>query len=181
MFNFSHHTKPLKMDRQLTSQRLLFQLFTPEGFDDYFRVVGNAEAMKWITGKPSTPEEARERFEEILQENAADPRMGYYAVYLKDSGAYIGLGKIVPAGAGQVEIGYALLPDYWRQGFGNEISRRLVEQAATLTGIHRLIAYIAPENQASRRILEKCGFTLERMGDWKGLPAEVYIQDLQKV
>lgn len=59
-----------------------------------------------------------------------------------------------------VEIGYFVLPEARRRGFGTTIARMLAEHAFSL-GIARVAAYVNVGNDASDRVLVRAGFTRE--------------------
>jgi RimJ/RimL family protein N-acetyltransferase len=56
------------------------------------------------------------------------------------------------------EIGYVLNPKYWGMGFATEIAAALTNQAFTL-GAVKVTACARESNIASRRIIEKLGYT----------------------
>ncbi len=55
--------------------------------------------------------------------------------------------------------GCVLARDAWGQGYATEVLRAMVE-AARAVGARRLYALCHTEHRASRRVLEKCGFSL---------------------
>ena len=59
---------------------------------------------------------------------------------------------------GAVEIGYGLLEEYRGQGYATEAVRAAVAWALNQPGVTRVEAETEPDNRASRRVLEKCGF-----------------------
>lgn len=61
------------------------------------------------------------------------------------------------------ETGYVFARDAWGQGFATECLRAVIEVARS-AGVQMLTAGCHPENAASRRVLEKCGFTMRRPG-----------------
>ncbi len=61
------------------------------------------------------------------------------------------------------EIGYALIPAYQRQGLAQEALRLALSEAFETHGLQRVEADVDPRNQASWRLLEGLGFTLERI------------------
>ena len=73
--------------------------------------------------------------------------------------------------AGVAEVSVYVDPDAGGQGLGTELLRRLVE-ASEAEGIWTLQAGIFPENRASLRVHEKCGFRVvgvrERLGRLNG-------------
>lgn len=56
--------------------------------------------------------------------------------------------------------GYVLAQDGWGKGYATEALRAMVELARSV-GVRRLYAICHPDNRASWRVLEKCGFTRE--------------------
>jgi RimJ/RimL family protein N-acetyltransferase len=59
---------------------------------------------------------------------------------------------------GTAELGYSVLPEYQGRGFATEMVRALVMWAWQNRAVHRLLAQSEPENRASIRVMEKCGF-----------------------
>ena len=63
-------------------------------------------------------------------------------------------------GAAQ-SLGYALGVDYWGQGYMTEAVRAVVGFGFSALGLDLISATCYPDNPASRRVLEKCGFVYE--------------------
>jgi [ribosomal protein S5]-alanine N-acetyltransferase len=68
----------------------------------------------------------------------------------------------------ELEVGYILKPDFWGEGLATEMLRGVVDVALTVLGQQNLIANTMPENVASRRVLEKCGFKYVRQTLYAG-------------
>ncbi|MEE2908387.1 MAG: GNAT family N-acetyltransferase [Planctomycetota bacterium] len=60
-------------------------------------------------------------------------------------------------------LGYLLDADYRGQGYASEMLQGLIEHAFGPMGLHRLYAATYPENEASKKLLDRNGFTLEGM------------------
>jgi len=67
------------------------------------------------------------------------------------------IGCFAPPTDGETQVGYGMVPEVRGQGVATEALRALVAEAARV-GV-RLRASVAPENQASLRVLARCGFT----------------------
>lgn len=61
----------------------------------------------------------------------------------------------------RIEIGYELAPEYWRQGVMAEAMKAVIHYGFHLPQVHRIEAFIDPDNEGSRRLLLKSGFTQE--------------------
>ena len=66
--------------------------------------------------------------------------------------------KGAPDAAGTVEIAYGVLPSRQGQGYATEMAAALVALASKTAPIARVIAHTADPENASTRVLEKCGF-----------------------
>ena len=71
---------------------------------------------------------------------------------------------------GRLTLGYALAPEAWGKGYATEAARAIVDASFQLTSAVEMLASARPENPASRRVLEKCGFVFTASG-MEGAPA----------
>ncbi|UCD37328.1 MAG: GNAT family N-acetyltransferase [Fidelibacterota bacterium] len=60
---------------------------------------------------------------------------------------------------GLARIGYTISKEFWRQGYATAAVKAIVCQLFTETPVERIEADCSVHNPASRRVLEKCGFT----------------------
>ena len=85
----------------------------------------------------------------------------WYAMWMIElrDGTHIGDLCFKGLGAdGAVEIGYGILEGYQGQGYASEAVDAAVVWALKQAAVTRVEAETEPENRASRRVLEKCGF-----------------------
>ncbi len=59
------------------------------------------------------------------------------------------------------EIGYLIYRTFWRNGYAGEAARRLVARGFTDLGMVRVHAHHFAGNEASGRVLQKCGMRFE--------------------
>ena len=59
------------------------------------------------------------------------------------------------------EVGYWLAKPYWGRGIMTAVVQRLCRHAFEEFGLAKITAHVFPLNQASARVLEKCGFQEE--------------------
>ena len=85
----------------------------------------------------------------------------WYAMWMIElwDGTHIGDLCFKGLGAnGAVEIGYGILEEYQGQGCAAEAVDAAADWALQQPGVKRVEAETAPDNRASQRVLEKCGF-----------------------
>ena len=61
------------------------------------------------------------------------------------------------------EIGLMILPEYWRQGYGTDTVKQLMQLAEDL-GLEAITAQTDPENKACVGLLRSMGFSTKGMG-----------------
>jgi ribosomal-protein-alanine N-acetyltransferase len=99
----------------------------------------------------------------VAMRAAADP--GALTWLISRDGAVIGeCGlKHAPAPDGSVEIGYGIGAAWWGNGYGAEAVGGLVGWLAGQPECRLLTAEVHESNLASRRLLERLGFTVDRL------------------
>ncbi len=100
--------------------------------------------------------------EMVKASTAADPWLHGFAIVDRESSIVIGsLGfKGPPDEAGMVEIAYGVAPAYRCRGYATEATAAGVEFALGSEQVKFVRAHTLPENNASCRVLTKCGFEL---------------------
>ncbi len=102
---------------------------------------------------------------------------GMWTARDRESGQMLGRGGLqytYTAGLHDVEAGWAIVPERWRQGLATELAHACVEAAFDQLRLLELVAFTLPDNAASRRVMEKAGFSYERDILHAGLPHVLY-------
>lgn len=133
---------------------------------------------------PETTEETRTWIGETMVHNNLTPRLSHNcSIVLRDSNQVIGwIGFGAPSEAhqewGDLDFGYALLPEYWNQGYTSEATQALLDFAFTLTDANSIYATCDVRNPGSARVMEKVGMRrVARYADGNdrsGAPMESY-------
>ena len=86
-----------------------------------------------------------------------------------------------------VGLAYAVMSEYWNQGFAAEMAQASLDVGFGHLGFAEIGSWTLPVNRASQRVMEKLGFRYERdfgfaglvhrfyrlaAGEWKGIMAE---------
>jgi RimJ/RimL family protein N-acetyltransferase len=101
---------------------------------------------------------------------------GLFTVVLKDTGAVIGDCGLEQMDIG-AELGYDLRRDHWNQGFATEAATAVRDYAFEALGIPRLVSLVRVGNQASRRVAEKVGMSIEERSERQGVDYWIFALD----
>ena len=147
----------------LQTERLVLRRMTLTDTADYFLLRSNVDAMKHIC-KPlqTTLQEAEELIYKVNEMINDNDGIGW-AVCFKEDNRMIGtvsFHKIDKANY-RAEIGYMLLPVFWRKGIISEAVNAIIDYGFNVLRFHSIEAHIDPTNSGSEKVLEKCHFVKE--------------------
>jgi RimJ/RimL family protein N-acetyltransferase len=136
-----------------------------DDFEDCAMQWADPEVVRFIGGRPFTREESWARLTRYVGHWALQG-YGFWSLRERDTGRYVGeVGladfkrDITPSLAGAQEMGWVL--GKWAHGMGYAtaaVKAALAWNENRFPGA-RLVCMIAPENAASLRVAEKCGFS----------------------
>ena len=147
----------------IETERLSLDGHRLEDFAECCAMWMNPEVTRFIGGKPSTEQEVWFR---LLRYVGHWPVLGFgfWVAREKTSGRFVGeLGfaehrRGIEAAGEDPELGYALAPWCYGQGFATEAVRAAVAWGDTHLKEKRTWCLINPEAKASIRVAEKCGY-----------------------
>jgi RimJ/RimL family protein N-acetyltransferase len=110
---------------------------------------------------------ARDQVKERLSREIENERalgVQYWPFFLRASGDFVGCAGLKPydPARGLYELGFHLRRACWGQGYATEAGRAVIEHAFGALKPAALLAGHNPRNHASKRVLEKLGFTYLR-------------------
>jgi len=89
---------------------------------------------------------------------------GLYLVERTSDGVSLGMcGLIKRDGLDDVDIGFAFLPEFRTQGYAYESAAAIMLYGRSILGLKRIVAITSLDNERSAHLLEKLGFTFEKM------------------
>jgi RimJ/RimL family protein N-acetyltransferase len=148
----------------LETERLTLRWF---GDDDAQFVLGLLNEPSWVRNIGDrgvrTVEQARAWVAEKLGASYWQRGLGLWAIERRSDHVLVGMcGLIERDELPAIDIGYALLPSFWRQGLAREAVAACLDYARKVLGQARVLAIVQPENAPSIRLLEAVG--LSRVG-----------------
>jgi RimJ/RimL family protein N-acetyltransferase len=102
---------------------------------------------------------------------------GQWALEEKASGVFVGrAGTHFPAREDWpgIEIGWALHPDHWGNGYATEAGAAAIEYAFEHHDVDAVYSVILPENTASQAVAQRLGFTLYETRALSHFPSMVH-------
>ncbi len=150
----------------LDTARLTLRGHAPADFDDCLALWGDPLVTRHIGGRPLSGEEVWAR---LLRYAGLWALLGYgyWVVRERDTGRFVGeVGladfrrDLVPPLDGTPEAGWVLAPSGHGRGYATEAVRAALAwyDAGHAGGPGRTVCLISPENAASIRVAEKCGY-----------------------
>lgn len=135
--------------------------FSQSDADDFFRFNSHPEVMRYIR-----PVKNRKECDAFLTENLnlyqPGSCLGRYFVADKHAGHFVGTFSLLyMSGTDDIHIGYGLMPEFWGHGYAVELLKAGMEYFFNNTKHAAIFAITEPANTASRKVLEKAGFSLK--------------------
>lgn len=161
----------------LETERLILRPLTLDDLDALFALYRDPEIRKYFPEGTLTYAETKEELEWIIDVYYGQYGFGLWATIYKATGAFIGRCGLLPwtiEGRQEVEVAYLLDKAYWGQGLATEVAEAIVTYGFEHLRLSRIICLPEPENQASCRVAEKIGMTLERELELDGVMARLY-------
>jgi RimJ/RimL family protein N-acetyltransferase len=117
------------------------------------------------------PGGSAERFIYAAREaNSAGRDLTLVMTPIRGNSDAIGSISLESRGGDRLALGFALAPEAWGKGLATEAAEAIIDAAFGLTPTVEILASVRVENQASKAVLEKCGFAVIGTG-LQGAPA----------
>ncbi len=149
-------------------------------FSDCAAMWADPAVTRYIGGKPLSPEESWARLLRYVGHWSL-MGFGFWAVEEKATGAFIGEAGFAefkrdlrPCIKGVPEIGWAFVPRAHGKGYATETVRAAVAWGNTRFGSARTVCIIHPDNVASIRVAEKCGYREFQRTTYKEQPTILF-------
>jgi len=145
------------------TKRLLLRDITPDDAAFQLKLLNDPGWLKYIGDRGvRTQDQARQYIEEKIIKQYVEKGFGMYLVAIRkedEEQEIIGhCGLVKRAGLEQVDIGFAFLEGFCRQGYGTEAAMAVKAMAAKEFDLAQLCAITTVENIPSQKLLEKIGF-----------------------
>jgi len=147
----------------IETERLRLDLLQNSDVNEIFQLRSDPETMKYIPRPLVKNNEDALAHIKLILDNIENNLGINWAIRIKDEPkllGIIGFYRLQPENY-RAEIGYMILPEFHGKGYVPEAVKRLTKYGFEDLKLHSIEAVIAPENYASEKVLQKCGFTKE--------------------
>tara|TARA_B100000965_G_C19601882_1_gene763251 strand:+ start:5732 stop:6193 length:462 start_codon:yes stop_codon:yes gene_type:complete len=149
-----------------------------EQLDNLIALYANPEVMRYIGNGVRDAAQSKAMMEQLV---AFWEKRGYSLgmVYEKETGQCIGRAGLCPwaldATAEDIEVGYALFPDYWGRGYATELTKACINWGFEQGGLTRIVGAAQPGHKISHKVLEKAGLRFVKDCDYAGTPTKYFV------
>ena len=158
----------------IETERLRLRAFEGGDLEPYAEMYGDDLFVRYLSGKTLTKEQAWENMAIILGHWSL---LGYgiWAIERQGTGELVGrAGLLNLPGWPDVEVCWALSPQFWGNGYATEAAQASISWAFEELGLGRLISLIHPENRASEAVALRLGEEFRERISFEGKPTNVY-------
>lgn len=151
----------------IETTRLILRDWRDADLEPYADIMVEPQVGAWLGG-PFTREQARERVA-LFRASLADSGLGRLAVERKSDGGLIGHCGLAPTRADLampqgLEMGWALAPAAWGEGYATEAARAVVDDGFARHDVAEILAFTGTANLRSQGVMRRLGMlrTAER-------------------
>ncbi len=148
----------------LETERLILREFNTRDAEFIFTLLNTPAWIEFIGDKNvKSLQDAKSYIKKSLIKSYKDNDFGLWLVIQKDSNIPIGMcGLVNRPTLKDVDIGFALLPEFLNLGFGYEAASATLNYANNVLNIDKIVAITMSKNNASIKLLEKLGLVFEK-------------------
>jgi [ribosomal protein S5]-alanine N-acetyltransferase len=143
------------------TDRLRLRELRADDAEPLHRIYGDAETMRHVgrTRRPTADLDASRRVVDHVRRHAEHHGFSMWAIDERDGDNLVGMAGLmwVEGHGPDVEAAYILRRDRWGRGYATEALREVLRIGHDELGLERIVALAYPQNEASRRVMEKAG------------------------
>lgn len=150
------------MEPQLTTERFELQTIVTEDQQFIYEGLSHPQVIPFYGVRYNSFEATKAQME--FYESLSKSGTGYWwKIIEKKTGERVGaIGyNNFNAPHNRTEVGYWLLPQYWKQGILSEVFPVVIDHLLQKKQVHRIEALVEDGNADSNRLLERMGFIYE--------------------
>lgn len=153
--------QPTRPALPVETERLHLRRLVDADAERLHDIYGDPETMRFVgsSGRPMADLDGTRRGLARLARHEELHGFGLWAVDERDGDPLVGVAGLawVEDHGPDVEAAYLFRRDRWGRGYATEALRAVLELGRTQLGLSRIVALAYPDNDVSRRVMEKAG------------------------
>lgn len=148
----------------LETNRLFLRRMNETDTDAVFAMRSDMDVMRFIRPVQTKRAEAQ-NWINLISSRWETEKIGFCALIEKSSKKFIGwcgLWRLIETD--EIEVGYAVFKEFWGKGYAVEASEAFLNYGFNELNLEKIVAVANPENQNSRRVMEKIGMKYDYIG-----------------
>lgn len=148
----------------LETERLRLRKLVNEDAEFIIRLVNTPEWLQYIGDKNiKSIEDAEDYLNNGPIKSYSENGYGLWIMILKETEESIGIcGLVNRESLDDIDIGFALLPEYSKLGYAYEAAKATMDYAKDTLAIEKIVAITDQDNHTSIKLLNKLGLEFER-------------------
>ncbi|MCX7114450.1 MAG: GNAT family N-acetyltransferase [Gammaproteobacteria bacterium] len=155
----------------LETKRCVLTLPKDADLNDLIALRTDPEVMKYIGNGAIQTKDQVSAFLANFRPYFEKHGLTFYSAFLKETEEFIGQAGLFHLGfddsQSEIEVAYRLHKKFWGQGLATELVTVLIQWGFNHLAIQKIIAIVHPENEASRRVMEKSGMHYQGIISYK--------------
>ena len=166
----------------LNTERITIRRFIKSDEECFIKFMTDSRIVNNLAldDKSKTEQGAKDLLEATVRSYDKDLPLMAFAIEVKASKEFIGVCGLSPLNNFEIEVFYALFPDFWGKGIATEALKRLKEFIFTKTNYSTIKAYIKKGNDSSKKVALKNDFRDVGLVENKNFSDKVYLFSLTK-
>ena len=146
----------------IETQRLRGERIQKSHWQQWLKIGSNSQVMATMGGIWN-----HQKAQQKMQHNCEQWELyghGQWLFFSKKNRQFVGRGgirKVVVNEKLEVELGYALMPEFWGHGLAVEIGKKALSIAFNRFKYPSVVCFALTNNKKSQRVMEKIGFCFE--------------------
>lgn len=164
------------METVLETDRLLFRKFTMDDAELIYDLNLDPEVTKYTKDPMRDVEHAKSVLKEVILTQYTLYGHGRWALFLRENGEFIGwCGLKYRPEIDEIDLGYRFKKQYWGKGYATEAAIATVQYGFDKLNLKTITGRALPGNDASVKVLEKCGMKYIGMQNIDGYDHITYL------
>lgn len=161
----------------IETERLILREFNANDYDFIYRLLNTPGWLQFIGSRGITGhKEAKMYLSELVLTGYIKNGFGFYMMVRKQDGAELGMcGLIKREDLEDVDIGFAILPDFEMQGYTTEAAIATMNYAENELRLPKVAAITTKDNTACINILKKLDMRFEKFVKLSNDPEELML------